>query len=356
MKHTYLFVLSLLLFALLLVACGGQAETPTAVEPAGNTTADAAPEEVEEEETAPEEEAGAGSISVIMTGPWDDGSWNESAYDALKALEAEGVRIAYSENVSDADASRILRQYVSDGYRLNIGHSFSFQDAVFEVAEESADTTFAWAGGIGRTAANVADYDQPFYEAAYPIGVLAGHLSESGTLGALYGFDIPVCHAMGEAFLAGARSVNPDATLITTAVGDWADVARAKEAALAQADSGVDYWIECGEGPALGAIEAAKEVGGYVTGYVGDMSELGPDVVLASIVWNLEPLFRQMLADTLSGNFDNPHYRFGVAEGAMLVGYNEGLQAGIPADALADVQAAIDAIASGELEVPFVPE
>jgi simple sugar transport system substrate-binding protein/basic membrane protein A len=30
---------------------------------------------------------------------------------------------------------------------------------------------------------------------------------------------------------------------------------------LAQADTGVDFWMECGEGPALGAIEAAKEKG-----------------------------------------------------------------------------------------------
>ena len=37
-----------------------------------------------------------------------------------------------------------------------------------------------------------------------------------------------------------------------TAVGDWADVAKAKEAALAQADVGVDFWIECGEGSGAG--------------------------------------------------------------------------------------------------------
>ena len=102
-------------------------------------------------------------------------------------------------------------------------------------------SNFAWGGGIKKTAKNVADYDQPFYEAAYPIGVVAGHMSKTGKLGALYGFDIPVCHAMGEALLAGAKTVNPNAKLITTAVGDWVDVAKAKEAALAQADAGVDY-------------------------------------------------------------------------------------------------------------------
>ncbi|KAA3647037.1 MAG: BMP family ABC transporter substrate-binding protein [Chloroflexi bacterium] len=327
----YLLFLLIVLSMVLLGACGGDA-------------------------SAPVEEASAGSVAVVMTGPWDDNSWNEAAYNALQALEAEGVKTAFSENISDTDVARVMREYVDQGFEVVVAHSFIYQDATFQVASEAADTNFAWAGGINNTSANVADYDQPFYEAAYPIGVLAGHMSESGVLGALYGFDIPVCHAMGEAFLAGAQSVNPDATLILTSVGDWADIAKAKEAALAQADAGVDFWIECGEGPALGAIEAAKEVGGYATGYVGDMTENGPDVVLANLVWNLEPLFAQMLADAQGDSFADTFYRYGIAEGAMQVGYNEALKDSIPAEAIEAVETAMQDIASGALEVPFIPE
>lgn len=324
----------LLIVVLLLAACGGQSAQP---EPAAK-------------------ESDAGSIAVILTGPWDDNSWNEAGYNAVQALGAKGAKTAYSENVADADVGRVLREYADQGFEMIVAHSFSFQDPTFEVAGEFPNTNFAWAGGIGRTAKNVADYDQPFYEAAFPIGVLAGHMSKSGVLGALYGFDIPVCHAMGEALLAGAKTVNPDATLIQTAVGDWVDVAKAKEAALAQADAGVDFWIECGEGPALGAIEAAKDRGGYVTGYVGDMSENGPDVVLVNLVWNLEPLFAQMLADTHAGTFDNPYYRFGIAEGAMQVQYNDALKDKIPADAIKAVDKTMADIAAGSVKVEFVPE
>ncbi len=222
-------------------------------------------------------DAGKGSIAVVLTGPWQDHSWNEAGYEAVQALGKKGAKIAFSENVKDADAARVLREYCDQGYEMIVAHSFSFQDAAFQVAKECPKSNFAWGGGIKRMEKNVADYDQPFYEAAYPIGVLAGHMSKTGVLGALYGFDIPVCHAMGEALLAGAKTVNPNAKLITTAVGDWVDVAKAKEAALAQNDAGVDFWIECGEGPALGAIEAAKDKGGYVTGYVGDMTSNGPN-------------------------------------------------------------------------------
>jgi simple sugar transport system substrate-binding protein/basic membrane protein A len=250
-----------------------------------------------------------------------------------------------------------MRDYVDQGFDVIVAHSFSYQDAVLEVAAEAPDTSFAWAGGIGLTAENVSDYDQPFYEPAYLVGILAGHVSQWDRLGALYGFDIPVCHAMGEAMLAGAKTVNPDATLAVTAVGDWGDVSAAKEAGLAQVDAaGVDYWIGCGEGPTLGSIEAAKETGGYATGYVGDMSELGPETVLASIVWNMEPIFDRLVEQAAAGDSAGEFIRYGVMEGALDLVLNPKLVPNVPDAAVADIDEARAAIKAGTLEVPFVPQ
>ena len=126
------------------------------------------------------------------------------------SLKDHGVKIAYSESVAEGDDSaRVLREYADQGFEMIVAHCFGYEDAAFQVATEYPKTNFAWAGGIKKTAKNVADYDQPFYEAAYPIGVFAGNMSKTGKLGALYGFDIPVCHAMGEAMLAGAKTRQP---------------------------------------------------------------------------------------------------------------------------------------------------
>jgi simple sugar transport system substrate-binding protein/basic membrane protein A len=338
----------------LLAACGpgGVTEEPTSEpeETSEQATAEPVEEETEEEEPL--------KFAVITSGPRDDNSWNEAAWNGVQALEEQGIETAFSERIAEGDELRILREYVDQGFDIIVAHGFGYQDGVFEVAGENPDVNFAWAGGINRTAENVADYDQPFYQGAYVAGVVAGHMTESNVLGSLSGFDIPVCHSMGEAFLAGARSVNPDVTLIRTAAGSWEDVAASKEAALAQAEAGVDFWIECGEGPALGAIEAAKEVGGYTTGYVGDMSENGPETTVVSIVWNLEPLFTKMLEQTLDGTFDNPYYSMGVADGSgsLVIEYNEGLADEIPDEAREAADAALEGIIAGEIEVPYLPE
>lgn len=356
MKKLTLFIILLFFGLLALTACGQPAAPTPAEEPEATEEAPAAEAATPTEEAAaPAEDAP--SIALVLIGPKDDHSWAEAAFNALQAEAENGVTTAFSESVGDADVGRVMREYVDQGFDMIVAHSFSYQDAVFEVAGENPEVGFAWAGGINGTAENVADYDQPFYEPAYLVGILAGSVSESGSLGALYGFDIPACHSMGEAMLAGAKTVNPDATLTVTAVGDWGDVSAAKEAGLAQVDTaGVDYWIGCGEGPTLGSIEAAKETGGYATGYVGDMSELAPDVVLSSIVWNMSPIFSTMYDEIAAGSFKGTFYRFGIADDALDMVINPALADKVPAEATTAIEEAKAAIKDGSLEVPFVPE
>ncbi len=295
-------------------------------------------------------------LALILGESARDGSWNEAGAEGAESLEALGVEVAIVEQIPDPDVERVARQYAEQGYDLIIGHSFSHQDAIFAVAEEFPDVNFAWAAGIGRFSENVSDYDQPFFEAAYLAGILAADLSRTGQLGALYGFEIPVCKAMGNALLAGAQLVDEDATLTDVAVGDWYDVGRAKEAALAQAETGVDFWIGCGQGPTWGAIEAAKDVEGFGVGYVRDMTPIGPETVAASIVWNTEPLFRQMLIDIQSDNYENRYYALGVADDVIQLVINPVFEAQISPETLSLYEETRDAIIAGELEVPFVPD
>ncbi len=295
-------------------------------------------------------------LALILGGSAKDGSWNEAGAEGATGLESLGVEVVIAEQIPDPDAERVIRQYAEQGFDLIIGHSFNHQDAIFTVADEFPDINFAWAAGIGRFSKNVSDYDQPFFEAAYLAGILAGDLTNTGKLGALYGFEIPVCKAMGNAFLSGAQLVNPDATLTDVAVGDWYDVGRAKEAALAQAETGVDFWIGCGQGPTWGSIEAAKEVDGFGIGYVRDMTAIGPEVVVASIIWNTEPLFRQMLMDIKMDDYSNKYYALGVSEDVIQLSINPSFQDQIDPETITLYEETKAKIISGEIEVPFQPD
>ena len=154
--------------------------------------------------------------------------------------------------------------------------------------------------------------------------------------------------------MAGAKLVNPAAHGTYLAVGDWNDVQKGKETALGQIDGGADMFIGCGQGPTLGQIEAAKEEGGYVTGYVDDMTELAPEAVLTSTVWRLDRVFEAMIADAVAGNV-NParYYEITFADGGMDIAINPELEAQIDPEAMAIYEEELAKVRSGELVVPF---
>jgi len=354
-KNKVNWILAIFLLAtLVLNAC---APTPAATpEPATPAEEEAAPaEEMEDgEEAAP---AAAIRMAVLNSGTVDDLSWNyQMVSTAEKLAEERGFELDTSEKVPPAEAERVMREYLDSGYNVIIAHSFGYGDPLFKVAPDYPEAYTAWAGGISRTADNIADYNQPFYQAAYLMGIMAAGMSESGIMSFLSGFDIPVCHSMYESFKMGAQETNPDIEVLYTFTGDWGDVAKAKEAVLAHIDVGADYVASCGFGPTQGAIAAAEERGIYASSYVGDMSSLAPDNVALSMIWDLYPLLSLILDDIEAGEF-NPgkFYDLGVAEGALRVDINPALADNIPAEALEKAEIAQQAIIDGSFEVPYVP-
>jgi basic membrane lipoprotein Med (substrate-binding protein (PBP1-ABC) superfamily) len=295
-------------------------------------------------------------MAIVYYPQFRDGSWGEAALTGAQKLKDAGVisDFAVQENVNPgADGVRALRSFAEQGYNPIIAHSFNYGDDVKQVAAEFPNTIFAYAGGFGDVAANVADYAQPFYEATYLEGILGAGATNGGGVAGAGGFDIPVCRAMFNAYLEGARVVRSDTSGSFVAVGDWSDVQRAKEAALAQADQGATMFVGCGQGPTFGQIEAAAERQGVANGYTGDMSGLSPSV-LASFTWNLDRIFEQMVADVAAGRVNPTRYfEVGMSDGGMEVVINPAWRDRIPAEVMSTYEQRLADIRSGAFTVPY---
>jgi basic membrane lipoprotein Med (substrate-binding protein (PBP1-ABC) superfamily) len=298
-------------------------------------------------------------MALVLPGNINDLSWNQMAYEGAKQLEKEGmVELSYTENVPEdaASVTQVVSGYAQQGNQLVIAHSFGYGDPLFKLAKDFPDTDFAWAGGIDKTDTNIADYAQPFWDASYLAGILAAGVTKTKVVGGLAGFDIPVCHAMLEAFKKGAQSVDDSITGINTYVGDWVDVAKSKEAAAAQADQKADVFMSCGEGPALGSIALAKDRNLAASGYVGDMSSLAPENVFASVVWDLHTLWGQMVADVQNDTFQpGKFYEVSVKDNGLHVAINPQFHEEIPADIMTKFNETLADIKSGAFTVPFDP-
>lgn len=342
----------LAVFALVAAACG---DSDSDADDADDADESSEPAGGDEDEMADE----GIRVALVLPGEINDLSWNQQMHSGAEALADEGLisELKFTELVPEGDAERTIRGFAEDGFDLIVAHSFGYGETAKAVGADFPDTAFAWGGGIGGQEGNVADYAQPFHEAYYLLGILAGGASETGVLGGAGGFDIPACHSLVEAFYLGAQEINADARGVTTYTGDWIDVAIGKEAASAAAADGADVFGACGEGPVLGQIEYAREQGLLATGYVGDMSVLAPETVLASMVWDTAALLRPMIADINAGTFaPAKEYRVGVADGGLLVEINSELADRVSAEATALFETRLAEIIAGDFEVPFIPE
>ncbi|NSZ20021.1 BMP family protein [Agrobacterium vitis] len=287
-------------------------------------------------------------IAMILPGPISDNDWNAGGYNGLQAAgKALGLEVAYSENVTDADAERVMRDYASRGYGLIFAHSFSYGDAVLNVAADFPGTTFM-AGTAQSLAPNVGTYDNPDYQGAYLSGMLSAGASKSGIIGWVGGNPAPNMLANFHAWKLGAEAVNPKVKVLITFIGSWFDPPKAKEAAIAQVEQGADVL----SAQAVGVIDAAQEKKVLAIGAVSDQNHLGPDAILTSVLWDLGPLVTDTANAVMNKTWTSKAWTYGVAKGSIKLADFHGLGNRVPADVQAKVNATFAAIKGGTFEVP----
>lgn len=287
-------------------------------------------------------------IAMILPGPITDNDWNAGGYNGLEAAaKALGVEVAYTENVADADAERVLRDYASRGYGLIFAHSFSYGDATLAVAADYPDVKFM-AGTAQNLAPNVGTYDNPDYQGAYLTGMLSAGASKTGTIGWVGGNPAPNMLANYHAWVDGAKEVNPNINVKLTWIGSWFDPPKAKEAAIAQAEQGADVL----SAQAVGVIDAAVDKKVLAIGAVSDQNHLGPKAVLTSVLWDLGPLVTAAGQSVIDGKWESKAWSYGVKEGSIKLADYHGLDGNVKPEVMKAVEAKFDAIKSGAFTVP----
>lgn len=290
----------------LLQACGGGAETPPAVE------------------SGTESSTGkAIKAAWIYVSPVGDAGWTLAHDQGRLALDdLDYLETAYTESVPEgAEAERTISQYVRDGYNLIFTTSFGYMDPTINVATSSPDVTFMHCSGF-KTADNVGTYFGRMYQPRYLSGIVAGKMTESGTIGYVAAHPIPEVIRGINAFTLGVRSVNPDAKVHIVWTQTWYDPAKEREAAESLLDVGADVIAQHQDTPA--PQQAAEARGGYSVGYNSDMSSFAPAAHLTAPIWNWEVVYRRVVEEVHDGTWSSGQYWGGLADGVVdLAPYGE---------------------------------
>jgi len=225
-------------------------------------------------------------VGFVYVGPIGDHGWtyrhDVSRLAIEKALGAN-VKTTYVESVKEGpDAERVIRQ-LAQGHDLIFTTSFGFMNPTVKVAKQFPDVKFAHATGYKR-APNVSTYAARFYEGRYVAGMIAGKMSKTNTIGYVASFPIPEVVRGINAFLLGARAVNPEMTVKVVWVNTWYDPGKEGDAAKALIDQGADIITQHTDSPA--PLQVAENRGVLGFGQASDMSKFAPKAQLTSIIDN----------------------------------------------------------------------
>ena len=290
-------------------------------------------------------------VAGIYTVPIQQ-KWVGTLHRALTAAKERGeIEYSFSEKVPNTDYVRVMREYAEGGVNLVVGEAFGISREARKVADDYPGVAFLMGDPGGPHGSNFSVFDNWIHEPCYLMGVVAGTMTKTNKIGMVGGHAIGEVNRLFHAFMAGARSVNPDVEFKVSFIGSWYDPPKAKEFALAQVESGVDVLYA----ERAGVVDAAREKGIIAFGNVNDMNKLenGTGVVVASALWHMEPAIDYAIAQVKAGSFKAEDYKDWTmmkAGGATLSPFYE-FDGKIPAEARARIETLEQEIKAGDLVV-----
>jgi len=243
-------------------------------------------------------------VAAVYSVPVEQ-QWVSRLHIVLAAAAQRGeIEYRFSENISNTDFERVMRQYAEAGAHLVTGDSFALEAAARRVARDYPQTAFLMGSSGKAQAPNFSVFDNYIQEPSYLTGMIAGGMSKNGKIGMVGGYPIPEVNRLMHAFMEGAREINPKVTFSVVFIGSWFDPPKAKEAAFAMIDSGADVLYA----ERFGVSDAAKERGVLAIGNVIDTQAQYPDTVVASALWDMAPTLNAAIARVKAGTFEGEDY------------------------------------------------
>lgn len=294
-------------------------------------------------------------IAMIFPSTIDDMAWSQAMYDGVISLKEElGEKviseISYSENLYDAvQVGSAMREYAPN-YDIVIAHGSQYQTIVDDVARDFPNTTFAYGTAYNAMHENVYAYDPNAEEGAYLSGIIAAHITKTGTVGIVGPVETGDAIKYNTGFKKGVKAADPDVEIKVGYTGSFGDTVAAREMAETQINEGADVLTGSAQ-QTVGAIKAAAEAEVYWMSTDVDQSSLAPQAVVASQVLNFKEVVRYIIEARDDEIYGGEHLSLSFENGFLSYEFNENLSHLIDDELQAVFDENLKKIKSGEIEI-----
>ena len=150
-------------------------------------------------------------VAAIYTVPFEQ-QWVSRIHKAANAAKERGdIEYVATENVSNTDYERVMREYAEAGNKLIVGEVFGVEDAARTVAADYPETAFLMGSSFkpDDKNPNFSVFDNYIQDASYLTGIIAGAMTKTKNIGMVGGFPIPEVNRLMNAFMAGVKETRP---------------------------------------------------------------------------------------------------------------------------------------------------
>ncbi len=296
------------------------------------------------------------TIAVLTPEVGNDFGWNQQGVDAARAAaEAMGLEIVVADGLGYGDVRAPMRELAAEGVDLMIAHASGYNTAGPEIAEETGvpvaivDNPDALKEGL------IADYTLSGHEGAYLAGRMAAKMTTTGTVGIVVSGEPPSWNSQSAGFAQGVRAENADVNVLYAVIGPaaYSDAAGGNRVTTSVIAAGADIIFGQGNGSSFGMIQAI-ETNAATDGsdvlfidVIGDKSSLDTGHLLTSVVWDMTPVYSEMIADLKAGTFGTKSYAISLAgDSVKLLKTPQ-----VPDDVWTEIMALRDEIVSGGMSM-----
>ncbi|MBD1940674.1 BMP family protein [Microcoleus sp. FACHB-68] len=251
-------------------------------------------------------------VAIVLPGNITDRAWNQSGYEGITLTKQKlGAETSYVEKVGQPDQAEALSDFARRGYNLVFAHGGQFDAAVQQVAGQFPNTFFVAVNGAA-TGKNIAALRINHMQVSYLCGIIGASMTKSNQLAYLAGQSFEATTQELRGFELGAQSVKPNIKISSSFTGDWNDVAKAKEAALALIASGADVLYQWFDVASPAVLQTAAEKGVYAFGNTTDQLEIAPKAVLTSALKRLDLAIAYLAEQAKTGQLTGQKYLIGL--------------------------------------------
>jgi len=312
---------------------------------------------------------------VSDAGGFEDKSFNQAGYDGLKrAVTQLGVTEAHAESAANTDYVPNIDNMIQQNCDLTITVGFLLADATKAAAAANPtkkfaiiDNQFFDASFKPITIANVKPLLFDTAQASFLAGYLAAGVTKTGTVATFGGMQIGSVTIFMDGFADGVAKYNADnsasvkvlgwdkATQKGSFTGDFDDQSKGQNVTKGFIDQGADIILPVAGPVGLGAAAAAKAAGNVkIIGVDQDWFVTAPeykDIILSSVLKQMEPAVFDVIKATRDGGFDAAAYKGTlVNNGVGLAPYHD-LDSVVPAALKTKIDALKAEIVAGTLTV-----